>query len=315
MAKELTQKKIEVIARDFTSGNEKSEKRAESELRRAGISFPALLPYVRLYPDLVSDILYSCLIACQRGKCSLDDVTIYAPHLATTYTWLKRSFVEARVAGKDAEDDAFSYLRGTIGIQLDLMGYFPAEMVAPLLNDALQLNDPYLSMFAVISLLRLGESVQPIDIAVVAADAEMRNSLYDQLAELDKSYLFPAQYRTQEAFAESEMVRWLAYPTELGRAPDKTELMQVFSEKDGDDVLDFYLFRFMTEPPHHSADNGWMAGLAGPFIRSEAPSTTAHGFTFSKFDRWDSRAPKAHFQDIAELLRKHWQQYASDKKN
>jgi hypothetical protein len=33
----------------------------------------------------------------------------------------------------------------------------------------------------------------------------------------------------QEAFAESDMVNWLTYPTELGHVPDKIELMQVLT--------------------------------------------------------------------------------------
>jgi len=100
------------------------------------------------------------------------------------------------------------------------------------------------------------------------------------------------------------MVRWLVYPTELGRVPDQIELKKVVSVDAGgtDGVLDYYLFRFRTLPPHWAAKNGWMAGVAGPFLQKDGPTTEAQGDTFSEFERWDSRTPEEHVGDVRELL-------------
>jgi hypothetical protein len=121
---------------------------------------------------------------------------------------------------------------------------------------------------------------------------------------LGKGRLFPAKWATQKALAESDMVRWLTFPTELGRAPDEIELMKVVSKNFGppDGVLEWYLFRFRTNPPHWSAKDGWMSGVAGPFKKSESPSTTAYGDTFSTFTRWDSLTPEQHVEDVRKLL-------------
>jgi hypothetical protein len=128
--------------------------------------------------------------------------------------------------------------------------------------------------------------------------------MFDRLKQAGKDALFPKQYRTQEAFAESNMVDWLTYPTELGRAPDEIELMKVISRDLGGDegVCDYYLFRFRLHPPHEMASEGWLAGIAGPFRQKEEPTTNALGHTFSAFEKWDSRKSDDHLQHILDLV-------------
>jgi hypothetical protein len=132
----------------------------------------------------------------------------------------------------------------------------------------------------------------------------VRNLLFDHLKDKDLTELMPARYRTQAALAESNMVRWLLYPTELGRAPDQIEMKKVLSiDTESDDgILDYYLFRFRTLPPHWAAKDGWMAGVAGPFVRKESPTTDSNGGTFSDFEPWASRTPAEHMGDVQELL-------------
>jgi hypothetical protein len=120
------------------------------------------------------------------------------------------------------------------------------------------------------------------------------------LAELDRLDLFPTQYATQEAFAESEMVDWLTYPTELSRVPDEIELMAVVPEAHEEGPGDTYVFRFRTLPPHWAAKKGWTAGVAGPFLRTESPTPDARGGTFSTFTSWDEHSPEEHLRLIRE---------------
>lgn len=86
--------------------------------------------------------------------------------------------------------------------------------------------------------------------------------------------------------------------------PDEIQLMQVISSEPGgaDGVLDYYLFRFRVVEPHVMAKDGWMAGVAGPFARKDAPSSDSLGGTFSNFERWDAKPPKEHADDIRKTL-------------
>jgi hypothetical protein len=215
-------------------------------------------------------------------------------------------------------EDRYRDVRNNAALLLDAMGYFPDARVEKALRDALGYRDPKVKGFAVVSLLKLGKEIAPEDVREVAASAEMRNWLYDRLEELGKLDLYPEEFRTQEAFAESDMAGWLTFGTELGRAPDEIELMKVVSEDVGApyDIMDWYLFRYRTFPPHWSAEKGWMAGVSGPFKRQDAPSTMSYGDTFSTFDSWDSKTPDEHVRDIQELMEQ-WRQYhdAQERRN
>jgi hypothetical protein len=138
----------------------------------------------------------------------------------------------------------------------------------------------------------------------VAASPEVRNWLYDKLEDMDRLALFPKQFRTQPAFAESAMVQWLVYPTELGSAPDQIQLAKVVpvDTRGPDGMLDYYVFKFRTFAPHWAAKDGWMAGIAGPFLRKDAPTTVAQGATFSKFESWGAKTPEEHVGDVESLL-------------
>jgi hypothetical protein len=112
---------------------------------------------------------------------------------------------------------------------LDLLGHFPARSVASGLREALEYRDPRLQCFGIVSLLRLGETVDVNYIAKVAGHAEMRNGLNEELHRRGQLARYPEEYRTQATFAESDLVHWFAYLTELGRVPDEIELMKVVS--------------------------------------------------------------------------------------
>ncbi|MCB9586187.1 MAG: hypothetical protein H6718_12365 [Polyangiaceae bacterium] len=192
-------------------------------------------------------------------------------------------------------------------ILLDLMGYVPTAEVEQPLEDALKLKAPRLVCFAALSLVRHGVAVDPAALERIAANPEMRGTLFDGLGALERESLFPEKYKTQQAFAEWDMVHWLVYPTELGRPPDEIELMQVISEdtKTPEGVMEWYLFRFRMKAPHSMASDGWMAGVSGPFQRSEAPSTRSYGDTFSSFTKWSERTPEEHVADVRALIAKH----------
>ena len=192
------------------------------------------------------------------------------------------------------------------GLLLELLGYLGRDKdLITVLQKAAALADPHLRLYATLSLLRLGEKADPKALLAVAQDAETRGTLFKQLSELQKRDLFPQSELTQEKLAESDMVSWLAFPTELSRAPDRIELMdtvEVDAGNRGGGVFVYYLFRFMTEPPHWAADDGWMAGVSGPFRKAEFPTLEGWGDTFSTFSPWDDFTPEEHLSSIRDLM-------------
>jgi hypothetical protein len=136
-----------------------------------------------------------------------------------------------------------------------------------------------------------------------AASPEFRNVLFDRMCELGLREQFPDRYATQLKFAEADMVTWLMYPTELDTVPDEIVAAQILRWRDPEHgQIDLYVFRFRTEPPHWSAEDGWMAGIAGPFPSGGLPVTRGMGGTFSKFTAWEKMSAIEHARDIAGVV-------------
>lgn len=191
------------------------------------------------------------------------------------------------------DDASYLELRHCAGIHLDLAGFIGNEKTIAVLRRMMALRDMRLKMLACISLVRLGQNLDARDARHVAANPEARIWFYEKLSELKRSDLFPDEFHTREAFAESRLVNWLILPTGMGRAPDATELMGVFYEGDEE----YFLFRFRCTGGEW-AGYGWMAGLVGPFNRWEKPSAVSVIQAFSRWESWESKAPEEHFLSI-----------------
>ncbi|MBI4497709.1 MAG: hypothetical protein HY689_07425 [Chloroflexi bacterium] len=274
--------------------------------RHPDVFFPELLEYTS-NPKLALRVCSLCLDYFEAGLLDPTTLSPWLPSILGVYTERKNKLFPAQRSEGVAWmwEDKYLEPRFETDILLDLLGYFPGPEVEAELRLALKYRDPLLQCFAIVSRLRLGNDVEPHYLEEVAASPETRGLLYDLLADLGKLSLYPERFRTQEALAESRMVRWLTFPTELNRVPDEIELMKVIPFDTGmpDGLLDYYVFRFRTHPPHWAAKDGWMAGVAGPYRRDEAPTTRSYGHTFSDFAAWDSRAPEEHVRRIREIMK------------
>ncbi|HOM01887.1 MAG TPA: hypothetical protein PLH43_03560 [Acetivibrio sp.] len=206
------------------------------------------------------------------------------------------------------DDTKYLELRGNAGVYFDLAGYIKAPEITMALKRLMSLKDMKLKMFAAVSLLRHGCEPAKEDIMDIAANSEVRNWFYNALAKMGRSEIFPEEFRNQKCFAESNMVDWLVYPTELGRVPDEIELMNIFD----DDDKEYYLFRFRCDSNNEWKDKGWMAGLSGPFDKRNSPTTLAEGHTFSHFEEWESKKPKEHFESIVGNVKEYWMSLAQE---
>ena len=136
-----------------------------------------------------------------------------------------------------------------------------------------------------------------------AREPATRNHLFSKLAELGKAGIFPKEYRSIERIAESDLVRWLTHPNELGSAPDEIELARRVEVQDDEKSGCCFLFRFRIHSPHWAADHGWMAGIAGPFWDDEPEPGTSRE-TFSELTPYDTMTDEEHVKVLKKAMQK-----------
>lgn len=242
-----------------------------------------------------------------------------APTVARALTLLDSLEKRPRSAGVAwrAHED-YVGLRYEAEVLFDLLGHLgPSENSAGALRRGEVLPDPLLALWAAVSLVRLGEQPRSESLLAIAKDAESRNHLLEELTKLEKKALFPKSELTQPKLAESDMVGWLTFPTELGRMPDHIQLMKVVERDTGPEggVFVYYVFRFKLDPPDERAADGWLAGISGPFRKQEFPTPDSWGETFSTFTAWNKFNAEEHLSSVQELLeewREHWRQQQAD---
>jgi hypothetical protein len=192
--------------------------------------------------------------------------------------------------------EKYENVRREVGCWLDIAGYLKSPALTPLLEAALQFFDPRLVAFAAASVLRRGGKVARAVLNSVTACHETRELLFAQLRDLDRLDLFPRKHRTWDAFAAANMVRWLLYPAELGREPDRLQKMAVFTSTRPEGELALYVWRFRNE------DGPWYAGVSGPYLREGEPGPLHGDLTFSRFDEWGQATAEQHAEAVLETL-------------
>lgn len=259
------------------------------------VLFPSLFKYTP-YPALKRRIHELALAACERGTFPQASLTQLAGSVLETFLPLRERMRPMERPGDDdwIWCDEYSDYRWQAAILLDLMGYLPGAEIIAGLRAALQSADPQVRCLGVVGLLRHGQEVPATALESVAASAETRNWLHFALTSLDRTELFPPRFATHEAFAQSDMVCWLTFPTELARTPHEIELMATFPGTTDDQR--YYLFRYRA----HEHDE-WLAGVSGPFNIGMSPAPQEGKATWSSFTAWDAKTPREHFVDLTKI--------------
>ena len=112
--------------------------------------------------------------------------------------------------------------------------------------------------------------IRPEEIHHLAASPELRYFLYQILTTFGRPQLFPGQYLSQEAQAQSALTYWLLHPNELQAAPTVSELVEKVERQVSGRAGTFYVFRYKM-PAGHWAGPDWLLGLAGPFFPDDLP--------------------------------------------
>jgi hypothetical protein len=107
------------------------------------------------------------------------------------------------------------------------------------------------------------------EVMMLSRDPSLRYAVFRILEAYDRTDLFPAEYLTQEKAAESVLVNWLEFPTELGAVPKEIALFAKISIEQ-EELMDYYVFRFRA-PPSHPVGEDWMLGVCGPYQQDTHP--------------------------------------------
>ncbi len=141
----------------------------------------------------------------------------------------------------------------------------------------------------------------------LAEDDASRGALYSILKNQDRTAIFPNKYKNFLSSAEASLVFWLLHPNELGNRPDYIEFVKTVQKeqemKGQIRTLDYYVFKFKMEEPHWAAKDGWMVGVAGPYLDDSEPYDFAPG-TFSTFEKFASKSPKEHVNWVHDTMNK-----------
>jgi hypothetical protein len=129
--------------------------------------------------------------------------------------------------------------------------------------------------------LEMRQPVFPDEILTLVKQPGLRQAVFQVLSSYDQKNLFPPFFDTIEKGAESYLVTWLEFPTELGRAPDEIEFLEKISV-DYDSSM-YYVFKYRAQQPKWAAKLGWMIGVAGPYT-SDSGTYDVPQKIFSRFN-------------------------------
>ena len=152
---------------------------------------------------------------------------------------------------------------------IELLGKLKTRESELWLRKFLASTDIYLKYYAASALLENNLPVGSADLLKIAADKDYRITLYERLKKLKKESLFPATYKNQKTFAESDLyvVASESYEVDVQKISFITEKTATYQGK----KHKFYLFKVTIDwedGPEHRL------GIAGPYSLKAAPLVT-----------------------------------------
>lgn len=150
---------------------------------------------------------------------------------------------------------------------------FANDDVLEALRDLLQYQHNHVNFYVVHTLCAVEEKLPAKTIAALAYDMEFAKMTYDLLKQVGMTDLFPEECRGEEYLAKSDLVRWLIFPTELGKAPDEIVYLGKSKKLFSKEV--FYIFKYRSDSDNldQELQNQWLVGWS-----------SNEGGTFSNFD-------------------------------
>lgn len=177
-----------------------------------------------------------------------------------------------RLMTVDSED-----ARNALELLADLCLSFPDEDVLSALTELLTLGHNHINYYAVATLCNLGRDIPQSTIDALAMDLEYADLTYKALQQAKRTGLFPAKYANEEYLAKSDLVHWLTYPTELGKAPDEIVYIGKVKTLFSSETFHIFKFRSISDTLQVDKQNKWLLGWS-----------SNKGGTFSEFEEFAS---------------------------
>jgi hypothetical protein len=162
------------------------------------------------------------------------------------------------------------------------------------------ITSKYAVVGPLIKKLAARESVTRTEILFMVQDPSLRHAVYRVLEAYNRSDLFPLEFLTIEKGAESFLVTWLEFPTELGRPPHEIELYTTVDLNEQEDQT-YYVFKYRMTGDHWAAENDWMLGVAGPYSSESQPYDLPQRI-FSRFYSIDRISAQGEVQWVHENI-------------
>lgn len=176
----------------------------------------------------------------------------------------------------------------------DVGKYFADENVTAALQELLQYGRNHINVYAVDTLVGMGQEVPQAVIQALAQDPEYAFLTHSTLQRFGKASMFPAEYATEEYLAKSDLVHWLTYPTELGQVPDAIEYIGKVKYLLKKEVFHVFKFRSDSDTLDEELKGKWLIGWS-----------SNEGGTFSNFDeyaRFEMQTTEATLKNIKKKL-------------
>jgi hypothetical protein len=178
----------------------------EKDYSYKDLIFPDLLNVID-HETLDADILLLLLNYLNNNQIQAKDYVSYIDKLLALSKKYRNILEDKQSLNVNTWDDGeYQNARYKSGIIEDLSGHFYGNQVIAELTNYLKINDQKIRMFSVISLIKLGQNIDSAIVNEIAADVESRKWFFENLQSLRKESIFPSRYKTQEAFAESDII-------------------------------------------------------------------------------------------------------------
>ncbi|WP_088067013.1 hypothetical protein [Gottfriedia luciferensis] len=260
-----------------------------------------LLPYIEKEQTAVS--IFHMILLCLRNSISLpftnEEKDFIKEILKQYYKQRRESYLNY---DRDynlkyvyqAWKESYIMVRAEMGIYLQLMQFYFDDSIYRYLEEALQFNDPYLKVDAVISLMEQGVQIDQEMLDYCAHNIESSVWFYTKLSEVSKKDVYPITEEHQRSFVKNRLFHYLIDHQDFGIIPDEIEVIKRYDTLNyyGEEVA-YYLTRFRTVQDDW-LEKDWMAALVGAYFPNQIPSPKIVDETITTFTKWDQLTEDEH---------------------
>ena len=203
-------------------------------------------------------------------------------------------FIEADIRryiapGEPLSEDAESNLEFAV----DIASVFMNDGIAELLYKALEFTKTETKLFALKTLAEAEMELPEAAVKEVMDDPSCAVVLYLTLKKLNKINLLPEEYLSEDYIARSDLIRWLSFPAELGKAPVEMEYLGEVKVR----RKNFKVFRFRSDSENldEKLRGKWLIGWSA----YDCGRTYS---TYAEYEKYEKKTPEKTLANIAKRL-------------